>query len=506
MDDLLNLYQGVYEQLTDLKHIIFSSTQLSELEPLAVLLSNHIRDRVKLSKNAVWLSLEPGRVHETVRNGKLVAPDKRRRLDIEASDLLKRVLQDQIVVWPDRFREVKELFPEFEAPMLIPIKGKSMAFGFFSIDQLPEDKRELVQFLGQFTGLILNISCLHQEVVEQRKELGEITDILFAQNAQMASLHHMSLEISKCMDPVHLCCLMTETVVGEFGALTAAAFMMEKDSDQLAGAWESGGLRDIENLRLNPEETDAIRLAVESGRVVSHKDCAPELMLGVNRLKNWIIVPLKAGKITRGILVAETGEMDITDPISIMANYAGLVLDKLMALETLSVSNGEFERFSTIDHLTGLHNHRYFQERFKAEFSRAHRHRAPLTFMMIDLDHFKAVNDRFGHAVGDQVLKAVSNLLRDNLRVSDITARYGGEEFAVLLPETPPEVALIAAEKLRRRVWDHAIPADGKHIKISISIGVAGYPGAGIQSREDLFNKADEAMYRAKKAGRNQVM
>jgi diguanylate cyclase len=131
---------------------------------------------------------------------------------------------------------------------------------------------------------------------------------------------------------------------------------------------------------------------------------------------------------------------------------------------------------------------------------------------MIDIDDFKKVNDTHGHLVGDETLKEVAQLLAEGQRSIDVVARYGGEEFAIILPETGREQAGAIAERLRARLAEHTFLAAGEHpIKLSVSCGVAAYPsaaasGAGAQpSKEDLIARADKALYRAKRSGKNRV-
>ena len=126
---------------------------------------------------------------------------------------------------------------------------------------------------------------------------------------------------------------------------------------------------------------------------------------------------------------------------------------------------------------------------------------------MIDLDHFKRVNDTYGHLVGDDVLRDVAQLLSDTIRGSDIVARYGGEEFLVLLPETDDDGAESFAERIRAAVEAHVVQQDagGAALRLTASVGVAVFPAARIESVEDLFARADAALYRAKADGRNRV-
>ncbi len=159
--------------------------------------------------------------------------------------------------------------------------------------------------------------------------------------------------------------------------------------------------------------------------------------------------------------------------------------------------------------LTGLYTRRHFQERFAAEVAVAHRHGRPLSLLMIDVDFFKRVNDRHGHLAGDEVLKTVARALAQGIRIEDILARFGGEEFVVLAREAAAPEAMAVAERLRQLVevaqtrWEsgHDVPVG---IGVTVSIGVAQL-GAG-ETERDLFEKADNACYRAKKSGRNRVV
>jgi len=128
-----------------------------------------------------------------------------------------------------------------------------------------------------------------------------------------------------------------------------------------------------------------------------------------------------------------------------------------------------------------------------------------ITLLMIDLDHFKNINDTMGHLVGDDVLREVALLLQESIRSVDVVARYGGEEFVVVLPETPQIGAVKFAERMRERIEQTAFVAPDSGVRLTASIGVASFPAPDIASVDDLFARADEALYRAKAAGRNKV-
>lgn len=165
----------------------------------------------------------------------------------------------------------------------------------------------------------------------------------------------------------------------------------------------------------------------------------------------------------------------------------------------------EIYRLTTIDGLTQIYNKRYFQEALEREVSRSVRYERGLSLLMFDIDFFKRVNDDHGHLAGDTVLKKLAEAVRKAIRREDILARYGGEEFAILLPESTLEQATVLAEKLRAMVEACPFSFDGKTMPVTISVGVAGMPaGAGV-GPDQFVELADQALYRAKNAGRNCV-
>jgi diguanylate cyclase (GGDEF)-like protein len=154
------------------------------------------------------------------------------------------------------------------------------------------------------------------------------------------------------------------------------------------------------------------------------------------------------------------------------------------------------------DGLTGVFNRRYFESRMIDEVTRAARYGGGVSVLMIDLDHFKKINDDFGHMLGDDVLRAVSAIFVRNLRKVDVVCRYGGEEFAVVLPATQGTSAAAVADKLRCAIANNQF--QGVPYSVTVSVGVAEFPGNGI-TRDDVVRAADAALYQAKEAGRNQV-
>ncbi len=168
-------------------------------------------------------------------------------------------------------------------------------------------------------------------------------------------------------------------------------------------------------------------------------------------------------------------------------------------------SNRRLELLSITDGLTKLHNHRHFQDELVREFEESQRYHRPLSLVIADIDFFKKINDTYGHAAGDDVLKGVAALFQQSIRSTDLAARYGGEEFTLLLPETPLDDAIAFAEKLRTLLEEATMQTQAGPVKATISLGVASMPHSHIHIPKELIVAADKALYRAKKAGRNQV-
>src|SRR5687768_12213633 len=161
---------------------------------------------------------------------------------------------------------------------------------------------------------------------------------------------------------------------------------------------------------------------------------------------------------------------------------------------------------SARDTLTGLYNRWYVMDKIEAEINRSLRHGAPLSLMMLDIDHFKRINDTWGHTAGDQVLQHVGKVLRDSCRVYDVPGRYGGEEFCILLPETRMDNTTIVANRIRERLELTDMEVPGAAIAVTASIGIAALEGgADVITGAGLIDRADRALYSAKGLGRNRV-
>lgn len=174
--------------------------------------------------------------------------------------------------------------------------------------------------------------------------------------------------------------------------------------------------------------------------------------------------------------------------------------------QQLEIMLHSVEALASTDPLTGLYNRRRFTDVLKREFAVTKRYKNTLSCLLLDLDHFKSINDRFGHDAGDQVLKEVARRISGSLREVDLAARYGGEEFVVLLPHTSKGDALIVAERLLKNVSRQAFNFGSELVTVTASIGCAGNSDVQSDQAEDLVKAADIALYEAKNAGRNRVV
>jgi len=215
----------------------------------------------------------------------------------------------------------------------------------------------------------------------------------------------------------------------------------------------------------------------------------------LQKAKDYFLFTLRGKTRLLGYLAIKGVEVKDKEKVTIMAHQYALALQRIRLYQ-------EIERLAMVDSLTDVSTRRYILERFEEELSRAKIKRISLSFLMIDVDHFKRFNDEHGHLTGDQILREIALIIQDNIREIDIMGRYGGEEFCVVLPDTDHEGAYYVAERIRVAVEKTKIKAYDTTTKATISIGIASFPQDG-KLLSELIDKADWALYRAKKRGRN---
>ncbi|MBK7858542.1 MAG: sensor domain-containing diguanylate cyclase [Archangiaceae bacterium] len=221
----------------------------------------------------------------------------------------------------------------------------------------------------------------------------------------------------------------------------------------------------------------------------------------VRGLQSLKIFPLVAGDRILGTLVAGSRKRSAIDGeaqrmLEVIAIQAAQAVLRAQLFE-------QMERMATTDGLTTLLNHRTFQVRFDEALAAAKRYGRKCSVILTDIDHFKSVNDTWGHPVGDLVLKGVAKILKDKARDTDVVARYGGEEFAIIMPETDTKGALVIAERIREAVMAEVHQSDQGPLKVTLSLGIATFPEAA-QDKQTMVDLADQCLYFAKRHGRNQ--
>lgn len=222
-----------------------------------------------------------------------------------------------------------------------------------------------------------------------------------------------------------------------------------------------------------------------------------------------VIILTAEGDLERKAELLERGASDyITKPFHEKELLARVrIHTKLKRLQDeLREKNSQLETLSITDALTGLANRRYLMTRLQEEVQRADRHGTALAVVMVDLDHFKRVNDTHGHAAGDLVLQNVAALMMGSVRATDLAARFGGEELTLVLPHTGTAGALQMAEILRQKIAEQVHALEGATLQQTVSMGLAAWEGEGTApTAESLLKRADDALYRAKQGGRNRV-
>jgi len=219
-------------------------------------------------------------------------------------------------------------------------------------------------------------------------------------------------------------------------------------------------------------------------------------------VKSFLAIPITHHDILLGELALFSYDHDAFEnnkrTLELMTGDFSTLLDLLLLYE-------ENRLLSITDGLTKVYNHRHFHEVLENEWLRSQRYKVPLSLLMIDVDHFKSINDLYGHQLGDIVLAGIARVLVVNTRELDTVARYGGEEFAVILPQTDIEKARIVGEKLRKKVEEQHFHEQLKPKVITISVGISA-ASSEMRTMKDLITTADSALYKAKKQGRNRVV
>jgi len=215
------------------------------------------------------------------------------------------------------------------------------------------------------------------------------------------------------------------------------------------------------------------------------------------------IEPIEFKGVNLGVLIAATGAAEADEHterlLELFSRSIGLAINNAM-------THSKFQRLAAIDGLTNIYNRRFGMDRLKEDFSRAIRDSSSLAVAMVDIDHFKRVNDTYGHLVGDKAIILTTSIIKNSLRDGDIVIRYGGEEFLIILHGADSDDAQTVCERIRHKVQDSILKEGDQHINLSVSIGISAYPEQPVTKEVELIDMADQALYHAKNTGRNKVI
>jgi two-component system cell cycle response regulator len=431
--------------------------------------------------------------------------------DADGCQLLERIKGD------DRWRDLPVLMLSAQPPEEASVKSLGLgAADFIRKPYRPKELLARVQAQLRMGALLRSTRAALMRTEEQLVRAQQDAD---SRRKLVDILHEVTGDLS-VSELFHLLVRRAARALGVSHCSVVLARPGEPQATVVA-AFENPGLQ---HLPVQLERYPELKAALDSGQPVLVEDLDTHpLYEGVRHvwgieglevpIRSVIALPFSIDRGQYGVfLVRRTRDQERFGPADLefaqaVITAAVAVIQRAQMVESTMADNARLEQLAQTDPLTQLLNRRALTERIAAEMERTLRYDSTMALLMIDLDHFKRVNDTYGHLVGDDVLRDVALLLSDTIRTADIVARYGGEEFLVLLPETDDAGAESFADRIRRAIETHPFASDSlpEPLRLTASIGVAVYPAARIESVEDLFARADAALYRAKADGRNRV-
>ncbi len=338
----------------------------------------------------------------------------------------------------------------------------------------------------------------HAEIIEKTyRELDKKVYDLF-------TLFNIGKELNSTLSMDSILKITCFTSMGQLGITAMNIMLMEpRDSNHMVTVYSKGS-RDKQD---RPSTLDLGEAFLQKLHLLEHPLMLSELeekpayaaeYQFFSQAKLVMVAPLLVKKNVIGLMIMgpKLSREEFTQGEKDFVNTLG-------SLAAIALENARLYEQAITDGMTKLYLKRYFQLRLDDEIRRADRYHSRVTLMMMDIDHFKPINDTHGHTKGDEVLIAVAKAIKQNFRDVDIPARYGGEEFATIMPEVTKEEAMIAAERLRKTIAGLRLQAGEKAISVTISIGVAEYP-RDAKTALQLIESSDAALYRSKQNGRNQ--
>jgi len=372
---------------------------------------------------------------------------------------------------------------------------------------------EIGVLANNFNQIVLDAQMKRMELETSNRELASHAEIIEKTYRELDkkvydlfTLFNIGKELNSTLSVESILKITCFTSMGQLGITAMTIFFLEDrhDSHVMSKVYMKGLRRDSqrpESLTTSDDFLNLLRIN-EQAILLSELEKKAELKNELdffNTYKTHLIASLMAKDQIIGVMALGkklSGEEFVQGEKDF--------INTLASLSALALRNARHYEQAITDTMTKLYLKRYFQLRLDDEIKRADRYHNKVTLMMTDIDHFKRINDTYGHTKGDEVLIAVAKAIKDNFRDVDVPVRYGGEEFAVIMPEISKEEALIPAERLRKTVEKIPFVLNGESVKVTISIGLAEY-AEDAQTPLQLIEAADAALYRSKESGRNQT-
>ena len=337
-------------------------------------------------------------------------------------------------------------------------------------------------------------------------DLREADDALASRVTELATLHAIGRELLSSLETGRICTVIERECRKIFAVDAFFVALADKHATRLEAHYrrtrEDEGAQGIRPL--GPGLATTVALGKRAVRI-DDLETLPEVSpyrreLVEPGMRAVMAVPLIVEERIIGVVSIQSKRPNVYD------DHQLEVLTTVAQQAAVAIDNATHYQMATFDSLTGFHSRDYFFRRLDEEYRRVARYRGQFALLMLDLDGFKGINDRCGHLAGDQYLRSISDTIRDQLRDADIPCRYGGDEFCLLMPETDLEGARVIAERIRDAVSAHVVAAEGHGVRTTVSIGLAAFPEHDTGTVRGLLRNADEALYRAKRQGRDRVV
>ena len=359
--------------------------------------------------------------------------------------------------------------------------------------------------LDQKLKTLIDKSSLIESLYRDRKDLGTLLEL-----TNLAS---------STLNPKEVLYLIVKKISEILKVTRCSMISINAEDQRYAQVLSTFEDPSITNIRLDLEKYPEIRNALSSRKPVIIKDAQKDpLMKEVKEviaplgIRSIIVIPIFFREEVIGTMLLRTSKSnhvftkrEIRLCVA-LANASSHALYNAFLFQKLYREKAKLEKLAITDYLTGIYNIRYFYSRLEEEFSRAERYQMPLSCIMLDIDHFKKINDSYGHRIGDFILREFAQIVKRYTRKSDLLARYGGEEFILLLPQTSLKGALIEARRLQKVVREIRFRQLKEGRGITVSFGISCFPDKGVKNSDDLINFADNALYKAKEKGRDLII